>query len=608
MLKIAIAMTVPDLDAAVLQDAVAAAAGGTPVMVRNARITEEQMTEIVSAAPLVGEMRELAGLDASGSRLVGEPDLAEVSFKDDAVFTRAVFEGDARFAGARFGGEARFERVVVEGDARFSGAAFERAARFDHAVVEGDLELGDDVVFGGEAAFSEAAIRGQAKFGDAQFEKDARFNRVTVGGDAWFYDARFAGDVWFDGATFEQDAWFGNVRFCKGTWFGGTSCGGQASFLWAAFEQARDVGPILAADMVSFQGADFHVPVRIKVVARRASWEAARFRAGVDLSVRRAQVTLQRAEFGGPSVLAALPPGKAAGSGASEGGRSGATGYAPALVSVRGAKLADLSLSEVDLRRCAFNGASGLAGLQLERVRFATSPRTSSLRWPWRWTPRQTIAEEHHWRRERGDWGWGGYDTKAPDWIPAASEAPTAEQLVSIYRALRKGREDIKDEPGAADFYYGEMEMRRQADPRSPGFAARAAPPAERWLVGLYWLVSGYALRSSRALAALAIVLVVFAALFELFGFEPRGVQTRVSGVSAGGELLSEEAEPPERTTAETAVDAVTFSAATAASVLSTAPSRPLTRTGEVLRVLLRILGPILVGLALLSFRGRVKR
>jgi hypothetical protein len=32
-----------------------------------------------------------------------------------------------------------------------------------------------------------------------------------------------------------------------------------------------------------------------------------------------------------------------------------------------------------------------------------------------------------------------------------------------LYRALRKGREDAKDEPGAADFHYGEMEMRRHA-------------------------------------------------------------------------------------------------------------------------------------------------
>jgi hypothetical protein len=38
-----------------------------------------------------------------------------------------------------------------------------------------------------------------------------------------------------------------------------------------------------------------------------------------------------------------------------------------------------------------------------------------------------------------------------------------AQEIANLYRALRKGREDSKDEPGAADLYYGEMEMRRKA-------------------------------------------------------------------------------------------------------------------------------------------------
>jgi hypothetical protein len=35
-----------------------------------------------------------------------------------------------------------------------------------------------------------------------------------------------------------------------------------------------------------------------------------------------------------------------------------------------------------------------------------------------------------------------------------------AARIQAVYRDLRKGREDAKDEPGAADFYYGEMEKR----------------------------------------------------------------------------------------------------------------------------------------------------
>lgn len=37
-------------------------------------------------------------------------------------------------------------------------------------------------------------------------------------------------------------------------------------------------------------------------------------------------------------------------------------------------------------------------------------------------------------------------------------------QLAPEYRASRKAFEDGKHEPGAADFYYGEMEMCRHAD------------------------------------------------------------------------------------------------------------------------------------------------
>jgi hypothetical protein len=44
-----------------------------------------------------------------------------------------------------------------------------------------------------------------------------------------------------------------------------------------------------------------------------------------------------------------------------------------------------------------------------------------------------------------------------------------------------KGREDAKDEPGAADFYYGECEMRRHD---------LDAPRAERLVLWAYWLLS----------------------------------------------------------------------------------------------------------------------
>jgi hypothetical protein len=105
------------------------------------------------------------------------------------------------------------------------------------------------------------------------------------------------------------------------------------------------------------------------------------------------------------------------------------------------------------------------------------------------------IAEERTWRSERlRSRRWVA--PLWPDWLndqrPGALEPG---QIAGLYRALRKGREDIKDEPGAADFYYGEMEMRRHAgrlSARSPegqsGGASRGR--MERGILWAYWLVS----------------------------------------------------------------------------------------------------------------------
>ena len=86
-------------------------------------------------------------------------------------------------------------------------------------------------------------------------------------------------------------------------------------------------------------------------------------------------------------------------------------------------------------------------------------------------------AEEHAWRAGvPGATGWDAPAVRAPEDAEPASPAP--EQIAAIYRALRKGREDGKDEPGAADFYYGEMEMRRQP-PRGQEAERRTAPTGE---------------------------------------------------------------------------------------------------------------------------------
>ncbi|MGY1583783.1 hypothetical protein [Streptomyces sp. MN13] len=75
-----------------------------------------------------------------------------------------------------------------------------------------------------------------------------------------------------------------------------------------------------------------------------------------------------------------------------------------------------------------------------------------------RFTKRRVLAEEHHWRASQPG-AVRGWNTAV---LGAGRAGPL--QLAPVYRALRKAFEDGKHEPGAADFYYGEMEMRRHAD------------------------------------------------------------------------------------------------------------------------------------------------
>jgi hypothetical protein len=249
------------------------------------------------------------------------------------------------------------------------------------------------------------------------------------------------------------------------------------------------------------------------------------------------------------------------------------------VVSMRSANVAALTISAMDLRPCRFAGAHALDRLRLDDVRFAQPPAgwRRHHRVPIRWTRRQTIAEEQHWRREAGGEGWYEADTQAPGRLQFEVNPPNPEILTGIYRALRKGREDGKDEPGAADFYYGEMEMRRQGGRGAS--AHRTVARAERWILTAYWLVSGYGLRASRALAVLAATIALLAIPLALWGFEP----DRSYGQS------------------------VLFGAQSSVSFFR-APDAPLTDTGSIVEMLLRLAGPLLFGLAVLSLRGRVRR
>ncbi|MBT2212572.1 hypothetical protein [Actinomadura sp. NEAU-AAG7] len=149
-------------------------------------------------------------------------------------------------------------------------------------------------------------------------------------------------------------------------------------------------------------------------------------------------------------------------------------------------------------------------------------------------------------------------------------------RLEVLYRKLRRALEDSKNEPGAADFYYGEMQMRRHSGRDGRGFAERA-------LVWTYWLVADYGLRAWRAIATLAMLVALVAVAVKYAGFPGKPVPY---------------------------IDALLYSLGSPflINAKTTAVPDTITRWGEVFRIILRIAVPLLLGLAGLAIRNRLKR
>ena len=195
------------------------------------------------------------------------------------------------------------------------------------------------------------------------------------------------------------------------------------------------------------------------------------------------------------------------------------------------------------------------------------------------------IAEEAEWRADRaqpGRWRAPQWPDRwrAPRWLNSEDrlDALSPGAIAGLYRALRKSREDAKDEPGSADFYYGEMEMRRHDRRNGHASGGWSRGLVSGGVLTAYWLVSGYGLRAWRSLASLAVVMLGLAAAFHLVGF------TR--STSYWKSLLF----------------------AFRSTVSLSDPSVTLTAWGGLFQALLRLTGPVLLALTLVALRNRVKR
>jgi Pentapeptide repeats (9 copies)/Pentapeptide repeats (8 copies) len=571
------------------------------VDLRGVSITPRLLRQILSVLTPAGEdVANIATAIFDQATFTGNASFHGATFTGNASFRGATFTGNASFHGATFTGNASFHGATFTGNASFHGATFTgntsfdntkspRNASFNYTRFSGDASF-DNTTFAGDASFYGTTFSLGAKFyntnfnrnaefdatfsGDATFDmvtcsRDASFDRATFAGVTWFNNTTFSGATSFNYTKFSGDATFSMVTFSGAATFKGATFSGDATFRAtfsgdatfsgaATFNEATFSGDATFNGVTFDKGASFDRTQFDGEASSLVDFSGMRLTGKVVLRVR-SQVDLTGVDTDFPLTVTSRDSEQ------------------PAVLSLSRVNAANVVLSDVDLSRCVFSGAYNLDQIKMEgRCKFTKAPR----KWDrvcWglvpvrRWTRRKVLAEEAAWHAKNGP----DRDKKA--WEPQDKtgeqvQGAPPEQLAVLYRQLRKALEDGKDSPGAADFYYGEMDARRHASD---------TPLGERWLLHAYWLLSGYALRASRALAFLAATAAISFLLIMTLGLPSK--QSIPERANQAGQII---------------VNAVIFRST----------SGPLTTKGTWIAIISRIGEPVLLGFALVSARGRVQR
>ncbi|MGW5285193.1 pentapeptide repeat-containing protein [Streptomyces collinus] len=583
-------------------------------------------------------------------------------FSGDARFNRAHFSGDARFPGAQFSGDALFHGAQFSGHAafgegqfsgsavffkaQFSDLAWFHGARFSGRTGFGEAQFCSDAMFG-QARFSdgvgflEAKFFDDAEFGEAHFSGDASFGRVQFSGRAGFEQTQFSGDALFGKATFSKAAWFGEAQFSRLAKFDEAQFSGDAlfrearfpaaaefqkaqfsgraefsgvqaqaaSFREARFDGAPALGPLVCTHAVDLAEAVFSLPTTVEIAARQVVCERTRWESTATVRLRYAAVDLQHAVFSAPVAITAYPRPFMPLLGGELNGSDTVR-----VVSVQGVDAAHLVMTDTDLSDCLFSGAFHLDQIRLEgNITFAPTP-TGWHRygiWPVRWTRRRAVAEEHHWRAQTEAQPVTIPLTTSPDRWRLAPQyydralTPDPVDIAALYRQLRKAFEDGKNEPGAADFYYGECEMRRHD--------TTGTPKGERRLLWAYWLLSGYGLRASRAFGWLLAAMSLTILLLMSFGLPAHDPDPSTAGTLHGSKISLHTSTPDPALHGPWAQH-MTWARAEKAtrvavnSVVFRSSGQNLTTFGTYIEMGSRLFEPTLLALAALAVRGRIKR
>ncbi|ANZ40617.1 hypothetical protein BBK82_36060 [Lentzea guizhouensis] len=507
------------------------------------------------------------------------------------------------------------------------------AARFDF----GGCTFAGDAPFPGtrlkfRTASHNFAARGGgvSDFSDATFECGADFTKVEFPGPVFFASTTFADTVSFDRAHFLGDAWFLQTIMGLGVFTDATFadlagfhavCAEQLIFSGTTFSGRAYLDPVEASRVDLSDCVFSHRAVM--VLNAHCRLDDARFEAGMELRMRahRTAVSMRRTHLEAASIVSGSDTIDS---------RVRSHGHsfplAPALLSLQGTDVDELTIANIDLTPCLFAGAYNLDKLRIEgRSRFldfVVPSRPGVRAYYVNARGREIIMDEKLLhviaRKQRGVNVEAWLEKFARDRSVVAGQpdtgrdydAITYERLAVIYRALRKGLEDAKDEPGAGDFYYGEMQARRHA---------RSTRRVERFLLTVYWLISGYGQRASRALAALVLLLTMLTALLTGLGLPAAAPLQQFTGsvqpapAPGGSQQVVLDARTPPATLPPfgdrwTAARLERAARLATGSIVFRDTDQQLTIAGRWTVNAGRGLGPLLLALAALAIRARVKR
>ncbi|MET7320189.1 pentapeptide repeat-containing protein [Streptomyces sp. NPDC005549] len=520
------------------------------------------------------EVRTAGDFRLAAAQVAKDVWLDDTDVGGDAWFYQARITGTLRFCVREVGGTAMF-RGVTCGAAYFSGVRVRGIASFNGAVVNGEAAF-DGAVFEEGATFETARIAGRACFDGTHFHGSrACFNGADIGGDMPFTEAHFAAEATFEGAAIGGDMPFTGARLEAGV-----------DFRRTVFRRTARIGPLVCPGTVDFSHAVFETALTLEAAAREVRCRQTRWASTAALRLRHAAVDLSDAVTEFPVTVADRPRPFVSPHGDVIAEPELLTDLPVRITSVRGVDAAHLVLADTDLTDCLFVGTVHLDQLRFEGRCLLPQPPDGL-----RWMRRQTLAEERHWR----------------GWTPAPPDTDPHEPatLAPVYRQLRKALEDSRNEPGAADFYYGEMEMRRHDTTTSRG---------ERTLLGLYWVLSGYGLRATRALAWLVLAMTATVLTMMLWGLPQTDPDPVSTGTTDGRRITLTTRKPtpanPEGPYAQR-LSAGRFEKSlrvVANSVIFRASGQDLTTTGTYVEMTSRLVEPALLGLAVLAVRSRVKR